>query len=202
MHTVYKYVYNTEIIYIGKCDGSLSKRLSQHGKKGDNIPEDGHFEINNSDIYFIELPNRVMTDVVESELIRRYKPKYNKAKMSEWQGIPFAEPQWKAYRVCGKRVNGKLLDINRSREKKQIEKRRIEESEKWKQLEEELKQSRIKREEDDKKIEEVIRKSEEVIRKWDKFYNREDIKAKIQEGEKWLGLSQEKLLSFLPEFRV
>ena len=94
-HYVYKYVHNNEIIYIGKNDTDLYSRLRQHGKYGDNIPEEGWDEINNSDIFYCELPNAIMSDVVESELIRRYKPKYNKAKMSEWCGIGFVEPEWK-----------------------------------------------------------------------------------------------------------
>ena len=36
-HYVYKYVFNGEIIYIGKCDSDLDQRLGQHGKSGDNI---------------------------------------------------------------------------------------------------------------------------------------------------------------------
>lgn len=94
-HYVYKYVYNNEIIYIGKNDTNLYSRLKQHGKCGDNIPEEGWDEINNSDIFYCELANATMSDVVESELIRRYKPKYNKAKMSEWSGVLFVEPEWK-----------------------------------------------------------------------------------------------------------
>ena len=93
-HFVYKYVYKSEVIYIGKNDTNLIDRIRQHGKFGDNIPEEGWDEINSSDIYYIELANSIMSDVVESELIRRYKPKYNKAKKSEWQGINFPEPVW------------------------------------------------------------------------------------------------------------
>ena len=76
-HFVYKYVYKSEVIYIGKNDTNLIDRIRQHGKFGDNIPEEGWDEINSSDIYYIELANSIMSDVVESELIRRYKPKYN-----------------------------------------------------------------------------------------------------------------------------
>ncbi|WP_147422370.1 hypothetical protein [Ruminococcus sp. AM42-11] len=94
---VYKYVYDNEIIYIGKNDTDLTSRLNRHGKPGDNIPEEGWDEINNSDIFYCELANRIMSDVVESELIRRYKPKYNKAKTSEWSGLEFVEPKWEKY---------------------------------------------------------------------------------------------------------
>lgn len=109
MHTVYKYVLNGSVLYIGKCDSKLSARLRRHGRKGDNIPQTGFFEINAADIYYTQLPNRTMSDVVESELIRRYNPKYNKAKKSEWDGIPFAEPIWKPYRING-HINSDILE--------------------------------------------------------------------------------------------
>lgn len=91
---VYKYVYNNEIIYIGKTDKSLPRRLNQHGKNGDNIDSKYWDKINNSDIYYCYANNRTMSDVIESELIRRYKPICNKAKKSDWSGIEFIEPKW------------------------------------------------------------------------------------------------------------
>lgn len=94
MHYVYKYVYNNKIIYIGKTDNSIIKRLRQHGKTGDNINEKYWNEINNSKIYYCKLANKYMCDVVESELIRRYKPKCNKAKQKYWSGLEFVEPEW------------------------------------------------------------------------------------------------------------
>lgn len=96
-HYVYKYVLDDEIIYIGKCDKDLDKRLHAHGRRGDNIKESAWGDINKSEIFYIELANSIMSDVVESELIRKYKPKYNVAKKSEWCGIPFNEPTWKKY---------------------------------------------------------------------------------------------------------
>lgn len=96
-HYVYKYVLNNEIIYIGKNDTDLASRLFQHGKPGDNIPESGWDEINKADIYYAELANSIMSDVVESELICKYKPKYNKAKKSDWSGLNFIEPIWYLY---------------------------------------------------------------------------------------------------------
>lgn len=103
---VYKYVYNDQIIYIGKNDTDLVSRLSAHGKPGDNIPEEGWNEINNSDIYYCKLANKIMSDVVESELIRKYKPKYNKAKMSEWAGLQFPELKWEKF------INMRALIVN------------------------------------------------------------------------------------------
>lgn len=95
-HYVYKYVNpNTnEILYIGKNDTNLVSRLKQHCCKGDNIPSEYHDELLKADIYFITLANNIMCDVVESELIRRYKPKCNSSKMSDWDGLDFVEPKW------------------------------------------------------------------------------------------------------------
>lgn len=96
-HYVYKYVNKNEIIYIGKSDANLVSRINQHGADGDNIDSRYWNELNNSDIYYCELANSIMSDVVESELIRRYKPKCNKAKMSDWSGLDFPEPKWIKY---------------------------------------------------------------------------------------------------------
>lgn len=101
MHYVYKYVLDGEIIYIGKSDAKKPfSRLRQHGISGDNIPCEYHSLIKSADIFYCELPNAIMTDVVESELIRRYKPKLNKDSKatSEWGGLAFVEPEWVEYR--------------------------------------------------------------------------------------------------------
>ena len=93
---VYKYVFNEEVIYVG-ITKDLESRLSQHGRYGDNIDTEGWGKINNSKIFYLKVVNEVMADVVESELIRFYKPKYNKAKKSKWCGLPFIEKElvWK-----------------------------------------------------------------------------------------------------------
>lgn len=96
-HYVYKYVLNGEILYIGKTDVDLAKRLKQHGKRGDNIPSKHWQEINRANIYFCEFADRHMTDIYETELIRRHNPKYNKAKKTEWSGIDLPEPVWCLY---------------------------------------------------------------------------------------------------------
>ena len=96
-HYVYKYVFNGEIIYIGKCDSDLDQRLGQHGKSGDNIDKKYWDDINASDIYYCTLANATMSDVVESELINSHKPKCNTAKMSDWDGLKLPEPNWKKY---------------------------------------------------------------------------------------------------------
>lgn len=101
MHYVYKFVNDSNVLYVGKSDAKDFKRIEQHGRKGDNISEEAWGELNACDIYYVELPTNVMTDVVESELIRRYKPKYNIRKKEMWDGLEFPEPVWKEYRVNG-----------------------------------------------------------------------------------------------------
>jgi len=87
---VYKYVYQNEIIYIGKAK-NLNQRIYQHSN------EDKFKDFEKSEIYFLKLANSIMSDVVESELIRRYKPRLNIAKKSDWDGIEFVEPKWHKY---------------------------------------------------------------------------------------------------------
>lgn len=96
-HYVYKYVYNGKIIYIGKTDSNLDTRINQHKL------EDKFKPYLKSDIYYIELANAIMSDAVESELIRRYKPALNIAKMSDWDGLEFIEPEWKLFVPCDKK---------------------------------------------------------------------------------------------------
>lgn len=84
-------------LYIGKNDTDLHSRLKCHGRPGDNIPKEGWDEINNSDVFYCILANSNMSDVVESELISRYKPKYNKVKKHLWSGLNYIEPIWIKY---------------------------------------------------------------------------------------------------------
>lgn len=95
-HYVYKYVLDDEVIYVGRTK-NLDVRVYFHGKSGDNITSDGRDEINRADVYYSLVANELMADVIESELIRRYKPKYNKMKKSNWDGIDFVEPNWTRY---------------------------------------------------------------------------------------------------------
>lgn len=100
-HIVYKYVLGNEILYIGKSDAGFS-RIHAHGKRGDNIPMSAWSDLNSSDIYFAEMADSHMADVYESELIRRYKPRLNKAKTQDWAGLPLPEPCWHLFHSHGK----------------------------------------------------------------------------------------------------
>ena len=115
-HYVYKYVYDGEIVYIGKNDTDLETRINQHKLEEKFRP------YLKSDIYYIELANSIMSDVVESELIRRYKPKLNVAKMSDWSGLEFAEPEWKIFIPTPKKktysIKRSCSDISSKRQRK------------------------------------------------------------------------------------
>ena len=92
---VYKFVYNDEIIYIGKCDTQSFNRVYAHGKNGDNIDPIGWDEINESDIYYTPLFNNIMSDVIESALIKKFQPKYNKSKTTcDWNGFDVPNLEW------------------------------------------------------------------------------------------------------------
>lgn len=88
-HYVYKYVDPTtdEILYIGKNDTDLVSRLNSH--KNDPYSY--------ASIYFIEVGSRIESDALESCLIAKYKPKYNKAKMVT-MSFSFDEPSWTVYK--------------------------------------------------------------------------------------------------------
>lgn len=97
-HYVYKYVVNDEIIYIGKNDTDLHSRIKQHESEPKFKPY-----LEDCKIYYIELANSIMSDVVESELIRKFKPLLNVAKTSEWSGLPFPSIEWKEYKKTEKK---------------------------------------------------------------------------------------------------
>ena len=124
-HYVYKYVLNGEILYIGKCDAQLETRLAQHGKTGDNIPSEAWEELKQADVFYTQLANSIMSDVVESELIRRHKPKYNKAKTSDWSGLDFSEPSWVKYDASSKPANSRPQNRSRSPRKQDEQDREI-----------------------------------------------------------------------------
>lgn len=98
---VYKYVSGDQVIYVGKNDTDLHSRIKQHEREAQFKPY-----LKECKIYYVELVNSAMSEVVESELIRRYKPVLNVAKTSEWSGLPFPDLEWIEYQEPEKK-NGK-----------------------------------------------------------------------------------------------
>lgn len=104
-HFVYKYVVNNQIIYIGKCDAKLERRIYEHSMEGKFKPY-----LNSCQIFYTKLLNKTMSDVVESELIRRYKPILNVAKMSDWAGLDFPELLWELYISAPHKLPNKIAN--------------------------------------------------------------------------------------------
>ncbi len=93
-HYVYKFVSNGEIIYFGKSksDANLLARINCHIRER-------RFQtyLDSCEIYYTELLNKDMSEIVESELIRRYWPILNRAKKSNWDGLAFPELKWNKF---------------------------------------------------------------------------------------------------------
>lgn len=104
LNYVYKYVLNGEIIYIGITKQALQLRINQHGRENDNIDQQYWEDINKADIYYLEFDSGLITDIVETCLINKYKPKCNKGKLVEdfsKYRIQYEEylEEWKEYRI-------------------------------------------------------------------------------------------------------
>ena len=88
MHAVYKYVYNGEIIYIGKTDSSLSARVYCHS-------HDSRFKpYKDSEIYYFETDNKYSTMIWEKMMIHKYRPKLNVADNYYEYEVDEEEPTW------------------------------------------------------------------------------------------------------------
>lgn len=116
---VYKYVYDGEIVYIGKNDTNLKNRIKQHEKEEKFQP------YLSSVIYFIELANKAESKAIETFLINKYKPSLNVADKYESISdfLEFTEPEWKEYGIKKVEYNiKKEEDIRLKRIKEDIQK--------------------------------------------------------------------------------
>lgn len=110
-HGVYKYVYNGEVIYIGKTDAEngFQKRINAHKKE--------HELFNKSEIYIHRCKDKTETDSLETILINAYKPILNKMKLYDYEIEPpkLNWIHWKIYSNKNKVVSleDALLQINR-----------------------------------------------------------------------------------------
>lgn len=85
---VYKYVWNGDIIYIGKNDTDLVSRILQHRK------EQKFKAYLDSKIYYGILKNSSESDMMERLLINKYKPILNVSCKKDGLSIVFEEPEW------------------------------------------------------------------------------------------------------------
>lgn len=89
MNYVYKYVNDGEIIYIGKADSGLQRRIDEHAA------EDRFRAYPDVEIFCMKLNNAAETTCMEMLLINKYKPVLNiKDKYPETLSIQFEEPPW------------------------------------------------------------------------------------------------------------
>ena len=92
-HFVYKYVSENKIIYVGKVDSDLKRRVEEHAKETKFLPY-----LENAEIYCMRLANSTETTFMELYLINKYKPVLNAtAKYEGISNIHVQEPEWIPY---------------------------------------------------------------------------------------------------------
>lgn len=91
---IYKYVYDHEIIYIGKTYRPLSERVYEHAQEKKFLKY-----LDKALIYWFELDSKIEMDVSEKILINKYKPVLNVVDNDDsvMQHTEFEEPEWKSY---------------------------------------------------------------------------------------------------------
>lgn len=108
---VYKYVYNDEIIYVGKSDTDISLRIHAHTFEEKFLPY-----LSDCKIYYALCKNPAHTTILETYLINKYKPILNVAmKYDDDLGITISEPEWNEYNKS--EINSQNID--KSKEKKE-----------------------------------------------------------------------------------
>ena len=108
-HYLYKYVYNDEIIYIGKTNSNLRQRIHSHANEEKFQPY-----INEAQIYIMELANCTEVNGLELLLINKYRPILNYAdKHDKTTNIYIEEPAWNTYQSyldnCDEVINTKQI---------------------------------------------------------------------------------------------
>ncbi|MBE6869565.1 MAG: hypothetical protein E7494_12550 [Ruminococcus albus] len=90
MFGIYKYVYNSEIIYIGKSDSSILNRVNAHANEEKFKPY-----LEEAVVYYTECKNQAHTHILETFLINKYKPILNASmKYEEDLDLDINEPEW------------------------------------------------------------------------------------------------------------
>ena len=92
-HYIYKYVFHDEIIYIGKVDSDLKRRVEEHAKEEKFLSY-----LEEAAVFCIQLANPTETTFMELYLINKYKPFLNVvAKYEGMTNIQVQEPAWIPY---------------------------------------------------------------------------------------------------------
>lgn len=90
MNYIYKYVYENEIVYIGKTN-DLKRRISEHHREE-------KFGNKTFDIYYFLCKSQRQADLYEYMLINKYKPALNISDKEEFEDFSyFIEPNWIKY---------------------------------------------------------------------------------------------------------
>lgn len=114
MAYVYRFLNkNKDIIYIGYTGNSLKKRIDLHFIKG-HLPQDCYSSI--SEIEYLQFNTNSDAIIVETYMINKYKPRYNKLNKKDdavTLNIPIEE-NWKLYKkIFNTKVNSRI-SINNS----------------------------------------------------------------------------------------
>ena len=89
---LYKYEYEGQVIYIGKSDANVAKRIADHKREAKFQP----YLAKGVKVYTCILPNSTETKLVEQALINQYKPILNGTDNQKGFSnlIKIDEPNW------------------------------------------------------------------------------------------------------------
>lgn len=92
---VYKYLYDGDVIYVGKTD-DLKRRVMEHAS-GQGLEEKFLPYLDKCDIYFHECGNEVEMSALERLLINQYKPRLNVIDVHNGLSTVLIEVEWLYY---------------------------------------------------------------------------------------------------------
>lgn len=92
---VYKYLYDGDVIYVGKTD-DLHRRVMEHAS-GQGLEEKFLPYLDKCDIYFHECGNEVEMSALERLLINQYKPRLNVVDVQDGVNTVRIEVEWLYY---------------------------------------------------------------------------------------------------------
>lgn len=91
---IYKYVWHNNVIYVGKSQTDIEKRIQAHSRE-DKFQK----YLADADVYYCLLPNESTTSIYELYYINKYKPILNVSEKydSDIVGIQVDEAAWELY---------------------------------------------------------------------------------------------------------